>query len=105
MEMEQKDCSLKVEKFIEKYAWITSEKQLFGRSGTDYDFASRDPSKARAELDILQTEQSGCVAQKPFLSLFFVFFIIVCIGLVSSADCFFPAFSCSNVVLCCHYLL
>ncbi|KAJ9678935.1 hypothetical protein PVL29_020980 [Vitis rotundifolia] len=59
MEMEQKDCSSKVENLIEKHAWIASEKQLFGRSGTDYDFACRDPSKARAELDKLQTEQSG----------------------------------------------
>ena len=82
MEMEQKDCSLKVEKLIEKYAWIASEKQLFGRSGTDYDFACRDPNKARDELDKLQSEQSGCVAQKPFLSLFY----IVCVGLISSAE-------------------
>ena len=66
MEMEQKDCSSKVEKLIEKHAWIASEKQLFGRSGTDYDFACRDPSKARADLDKLQIEQPGYVAQKPF---------------------------------------
>ncbi|KAK2975820.1 hypothetical protein RJ640_022837, partial [Escallonia rubra] len=59
MEMEQKDSSLKVDKLIEKHAWITSEKQLFGRSGTDYDFASRDPRKAREEYDKLQAEQSG----------------------------------------------
>ncbi|GFZ15190.1 structural maintenance of chromosomes (SMC) family protein [Actinidia rufa] len=59
MEMEQKDCSLKVQKLIEKHAWITSEKQLFGRSGTDYDFASRDPRKAREDFEKLQTEQSG----------------------------------------------
>ncbi|GAV68102.1 SMC_N domain-containing protein/SMC_hinge domain-containing protein, partial [Cephalotus follicularis] len=59
MEMEQKDCSVKVDKLIEKHAWITSEKQLFGRSGTDYDFTSRDPSKAREELEKLQAEQSG----------------------------------------------
>lgn len=64
MEMEQKDCSLKVDKLIEKHAWITSEKQLFGKSGTDYDFASRNPSKAREELEKLQTEQSGCVTEK-----------------------------------------
>lgn len=57
--MEQKDCSLKVEKLIEKHAWIASERQLFGRSGTDYDFASRDPYKAREELEKLQAEQSG----------------------------------------------
>lgn len=61
MEMEQKDCSTKVDKLIEKHAWIASEKQLFGRSGTDYDFESRDPYKAREELEKLQAEQSGCV--------------------------------------------
>ncbi|KAB5573740.1 hypothetical protein DKX38_000934 [Salix brachista] len=59
MEMEQKDCSMKVDRLIEKHAWIASEKQLFGRSGTDYDFLSRDPIKAREELEILQAEQSG----------------------------------------------
>ncbi|GAU36209.1 hypothetical protein TSUD_363640 [Trifolium subterraneum] len=59
MEMEQKDCSVRVDKLIEKHAWIASEKQLFGKSGTDYDFASRDPGKAREELEKLQAEQSG----------------------------------------------
>ncbi|GMH08779.1 hypothetical protein Nepgr_010619 [Nepenthes gracilis] len=59
MEMEQKDCSLKVDKLIEKHPWIASEKQLFGRSGSDYDFASRDPVKAREELEKLQAEQSS----------------------------------------------
>ncbi|KAL2594620.1 hypothetical protein AAZV13_12G199500 [Glycine max] len=59
MEMEQKDCSVRVDKLIEKHAWIASEKQLFGRSGTDYDFSSRDPTKAREELEKLQAEQSG----------------------------------------------
>ena len=62
MEMEQKDCSVRVDKLIEKHAWIASEKQLFGKSGTDYDFSSRDPRKAREELEKLQAEQSGCVA-------------------------------------------
>ncbi|CAN1267092.1 Structural maintenance of chromosomes protein 2-2 [Linum perenne] len=59
MEMEHKDCSARVEKLLEKHPWIASEKQLFGRSGTDYDFGSRDPHKAREELDKLQAEQSG----------------------------------------------
>ncbi len=61
MEMEQKDCSTKVDKLIEKHAWIAAEKQLFGRSGTDFDFTARDPIKAREELERLQAEQSGCV--------------------------------------------
>lgn len=59
MEMEQKDCSLKVEKLIEKHAWIASEKQLFGRSGTDYDFGSRDPRDARETFEKLQADQAG----------------------------------------------
>lgn len=59
MEIEQKNCSLKVEKLIEKNSWITSEKQLFGRSGTDYDFSSRDPLQEREKFERLQTELSG----------------------------------------------
>ncbi|KAK0597561.1 hypothetical protein LWI29_026495 [Acer saccharum] len=59
METDQRDCSMKVDKLIEKHAWIASGKQLFGRSGTDYDFVSRDPCKAIEELGKLQAEQSG----------------------------------------------
>ncbi|CAH9098018.1 unnamed protein product [Cuscuta europaea] len=59
MEMDQKDCSLKVEKLLEKNAWITSEKQLFGKSGTDYDFSSCNPRKTKDEFEKLQAEQSG----------------------------------------------
>ena len=59
MEMDQKDCALKVDKMIEKHAWIASEKQLFGRAGSDYDFGSRDPLKAREDFEKLQAEQSG----------------------------------------------
>lgn len=59
MEMEQKDCFTKVEKLLEKHAWIASEKQLFGKAGSDYDFGSRDPQKARQEFEKLQAEQSG----------------------------------------------
>lgn len=61
MEMEQKDCSTKVDKLIERHAWITSEKHLFGKSGTDYDFSTRDPLNAREELEKLQAQQSGFV--------------------------------------------
>ncbi|GJT65087.1 structural maintenance of chromosomes protein 2-1 [Tanacetum coccineum] len=59
VELEQKECSLKVDKLIEKNSWITSEKQLFGRSGSDYDFTSRDPHAARDQYEKLQAEQSG----------------------------------------------
>ncbi|KAI8005897.1 Structural maintenance of chromosomes protein 2-2 [Camellia lanceoleosa] len=63
MEMEQKNCSLKVEKLIEKHAWITLEKHRFGRSGTDFDFASCDPHTARKDFEKLQAEQSGLKKQ------------------------------------------
>ncbi|GMP79666.1 hypothetical protein CsSME_00035119 [Camellia sinensis var. sinensis] len=66
MEMEQKSCSLKVKKLIEKHAWITLEKHRFGRSGTDYDFASRDLHTAREDFEKLQAEQSECVSEKPY---------------------------------------
>ncbi|XP_058070002.1 structural maintenance of chromosomes protein 2-2-like [Magnolia sinica] len=59
MEMEQKDCSLKVDKLLERHSWIAAEKQLFGKSETDYDFSSRDPRNSRKELEKLQAEQSG----------------------------------------------
>ncbi|KAL5991399.1 hypothetical protein ACLOJK_012307 [Asimina triloba] len=59
MEMEQKDCSVKVDKLLERHSWIAAEKQLFGKTGTDYDFSAQDPHKARGELEKLQVEQSG----------------------------------------------
>ncbi|KAK5817604.1 hypothetical protein PVK06_022531 [Gossypium arboreum] len=55
----QKDCSMKVDKLIEKHAWVATERQFFGKGGTDYDFASCDPLKTREELDKLQAEQSS----------------------------------------------
>ncbi|XP_066310411.1 structural maintenance of chromosomes protein 2-1-like [Miscanthus floridulus] len=59
MEIEQKDCSSIVDKLVEKYSWIATEKQLFGKSGTDYDFQSCEPHKAREELENLQAQQSS----------------------------------------------
>ncbi|KAI3955504.1 hypothetical protein MKW98_028449 [Papaver atlanticum] len=59
MEIEQKDCSLKVTKLLEKHSWIAAEKQLFGKSGTDYDFSSCNPHKSREELEKLQADQSN----------------------------------------------
>ncbi|KAI5671701.1 hypothetical protein M9H77_12065 [Catharanthus roseus] len=59
MAIDQNNCSLKVEKLIEKNSWITSEKQLFGRNGTDYDFATRDPLKERENFEKLQNVLYG----------------------------------------------
>ncbi|GJV27004.1 structural maintenance of chromosomes protein 2-1-like protein [Tanacetum coccineum] len=57
-EVEQKNSSLKVDKLINKHAWITSEKQFFGRSGSNYDFISRDPHRARGQLENLEAQQA-----------------------------------------------
>ncbi|CAD5335627.1 unnamed protein product [Arabidopsis thaliana] len=59
METDHKDCSVKVDKLVEKHTWIASEKQLFGKGGTDYDFESCDPYVAREKLEKLQSDQSG----------------------------------------------
>ncbi|EOA12804.1 hypothetical protein CARUB_v10025763mg [Capsella rubella] len=59
METDHKDCSVKVDKLVEKHTWIASEKQLFGKGGTDYDFESCDPYVAREKLEKLQADQSG----------------------------------------------
>lgn len=59
LELEQKECSSKVDRLLEKHEWIATEKQLFGKGGTDYDFSARDPRKARDEFDGLQSEQSN----------------------------------------------
>eukprot|EP01018_Ginkgo_biloba_P015432 Gb_17843 [translate_table: standard] len=59
MELEQKDCSSKVDRLLEKHEWIATERQLFGKGGTDYDFSARDPRKAREEFERLQAEQSN----------------------------------------------
>ncbi|KAK8965864.1 Structural maintenance of chromosomes protein 2-1 [Platanthera guangdongensis] len=61
MDLEQKDCSVRVDKLLEKNGWIAAEKQLFEQNGTDYDFSSRDLSKSRQEFEKLQSEQSRTV--------------------------------------------
>ncbi|KAG0478466.1 hypothetical protein HPP92_013185 [Vanilla planifolia] len=59
MEVEQQDCSLIVDRLLEKHGWIVAEKHLFGKSASDYDFSSRDPSKASEEFEKLQTVQAS----------------------------------------------
>ncbi|CAA6656972.1 unnamed protein product [Spirodela intermedia] len=59
MEVEEKDLASTVDRLLHKHSWIASERQLFGRSGTDYDFSSRDPTRTKEELEKLQSQQSG----------------------------------------------
>jgi structural maintenance of chromosome 2 len=48
-----------VEAMIEQQPWIEAEKQFFGRQHTDYDFESRDISKAQKRLRELKDEQAA----------------------------------------------
>ncbi len=34
---------------VQEYPWIESEKQFFGRSGSNYDWAATDPQQAFAD--------------------------------------------------------
>ncbi|KFM28378.1 Structural maintenance of chromosomes protein 2-1 [Auxenochlorella protothecoides] len=45
---ESGDLQQRLEK---EYPWIPSEREHFGRPGTDYDFAARDPEEAYAEYE------------------------------------------------------
>jgi structural maintenance of chromosome 2 len=57
--VEQKEKKAKTAAYLDKYDWISGEKQMFGRQHTDYDFATVDPKKSAASLARLQEEQGG----------------------------------------------
>lgn len=48
-----------VKELLEAHPWIASERQFFGRAGTDYDFAARDAKQAATELKKLEQEQAS----------------------------------------------
>lgn len=47
-----------VSKLQEDYPWILQEKQFFNRTGSDYDFAAKDPVAQKARRKELQEEQA-----------------------------------------------
>lgn len=53
----RKDASRFVQKMLSQHAWIATEKQHFGVSKTDYDFAATDPAQANKRLGQLQEDQ------------------------------------------------
>lgn len=57
MEMDYKDCLVKVDKFVEKYIWIVFEKQFFGKGGIDYDFEFCNLYVVREKFDKFQLDQ------------------------------------------------
>ncbi|CAI5459321.1 unnamed protein product [Closterium sp. Yama58-4] len=58
-EAEQQRGVKDVERMERQHAWIATERALFGRPGTDYDFHSRDPVAARQLLAEKQAQQSS----------------------------------------------
>lgn len=57
MEKDQQESCKTVQKLLETHPWIATNKQLFNKPGTDFDFSTRDYNSARQEYDTLQSEQ------------------------------------------------
>jgi len=55
---EQKDTLKLIENLEHKFPWIETDKSLFGKEGTDYDFKANDPSEASLSLTKIQEELS-----------------------------------------------
>jgi len=55
---EQKDTLKLIENLESKFQWIQTDKQLFGKEGTEYDFKANDPSEASSSLTKIQEEVS-----------------------------------------------
>jgi len=55
---DQKEAARDVKNMLQKYSWIESESQFFGKPHTDYDFDSRDIEKAQQRLKKLQEAQN-----------------------------------------------
>ena len=61
MQKDQQESGKTLEKLLETNPWIATNKQLFNKPGTDFDFSTRDFNSARQELDGLQAEQKKYV--------------------------------------------
>ncbi len=62
---ETADAHKAVTAMLKEYPWIESEKQLFGRPGSDYDWAATDPKKARERMkEVRLGRGSFCVQER-----------------------------------------
>lgn len=59
MEKDARDSAGVCKQLEKEYPWIGSEKRLFGRSGSDYDWTARDPQAAFAEYCQLEDTLQG----------------------------------------------
>lgn len=58
MQREGESAGKFVQAMLKKHPWIETERQFFGKAGTDYDFGARDVAGAQRRLKALQTEQA-----------------------------------------------
>jgi len=56
-EKDTADAHRAVEHLLRQHAWIASERHLFGKAGTDYDWKAMDPAKAEKRLKEVAGEQ------------------------------------------------
>ncbi|GBG85995.1 hypothetical protein CBR_g40808 [Chara braunii] len=59
IEAEQEDASRLVQNLLQKHDWISRERQLFGKPGTDYDFNSRNAKEAHRLYEAKEAEYSS----------------------------------------------
>jgi len=54
-----------LERLLRQHEWIATERAMFGRAGSYYDFKARDPVASQALLQEKLDEQSRCGAGFP----------------------------------------
>ena len=59
MEKDARDSADVCKQLEKEYPWIASEKRLFGRQGSDYDWTARDPAAAFADYKKLEETLQG----------------------------------------------
>ncbi|XP_061874312.1 structural maintenance of chromosomes protein 2 [Colius striatus] len=58
-QQESADAAAKVTKMLTEYAWLASERPLFGQPNTAYDFKTNDPREASQKLKQLQEKKEN----------------------------------------------
>ena len=72
LEQNATDAAAESQRLLRKHPWISSEKHLFGESGTDYDFNETDAEEARAQLADAEEAQErlGKKVNKKVMAMF-----------------------------------
>ena len=71
-EKDTSDAHRAVDALLRHHAWIQTERPMFGRRGTEYDFEATDPAKAQQRLQKLGEEQErlGKKVNKKVMGMF-----------------------------------